>query len=261
MGEAEERVTGWFAGRIPQDWFEGPPEIAVDREEILIVGRLADVEAGKDATDAQRAEARSGRIKQFREDTRERRMRIAREAEHRFRRKVSWGTECGDERELFTTLSLPMMTRLRMPERQVLDTLGMAYAYNGNFPVAREFYEQSIRYKEGFGDQAGIAISPNHKMTATKIRPSTPPSSDFDEELLGRAAKAPAASPAGATASTPRATRCACAHRFRLSPRSRPSADTAARKRFHHFADSSWGPVVMASKGAMPSLARPRTWS
>jgi hypothetical protein len=50
-------------------------------------------------------------------------MRIAREAEHRFRRKVSWGAECGGERELFTTLSLPMMTRLRMPERQVLDTL------------------------------------------------------------------------------------------------------------------------------------------
>ena len=123
MAESEDRLTGWFAGRIPQEWFEGPPEVTVDREEILIVGRLPDVDAGKDATEAQRAEARSGRIKQFREDTRERRMRIAREAEHRFRRKVSWGAECGDERELFTTLSLPMMTRLRMPERQVLDTL------------------------------------------------------------------------------------------------------------------------------------------
>jgi hypothetical protein len=123
VGEREERLEGWFAGRIPQEWFEGPPEVTSDREEILIVGTLADVDAGKDATDAQRAEARAGRIKQFREDTRERRMRIAREAEHRFRRKVSWGAECGGERELFTTLSLPMMTRLRMPERQVLDTL------------------------------------------------------------------------------------------------------------------------------------------
>jgi hypothetical protein len=123
VGEGEERLEGWFAGRIPQDWFEGPPEVTVDREEILIVGTLADVDAGKDATDAQRAEARAGRIKQFREDTRERRMRIAREAQHRFRRKVSWGAECGGQRELFTTLSLPMMTRLRMPERQVLDTL------------------------------------------------------------------------------------------------------------------------------------------
>jgi class 3 adenylate cyclase/Flp pilus assembly protein TadD len=42
---------------------------------------------------------------------------------------------------------------------RVLDTLGMAYAYRGNFPVAREFYEQSIRYKERFDDEAGIAIS------------------------------------------------------------------------------------------------------
>jgi hypothetical protein len=97
--------------------------VTADREEILIVGSLKDVDAGKDASEAQLAEARSGRIKQFREDTRERRMRIAREAEHRFRRKVSWGAECGGQRELFTTLSLPMMTRLRMPERQVLDTL------------------------------------------------------------------------------------------------------------------------------------------
>jgi len=123
MGETEERLEGWFAGRVPAEWFEGAPEVSVDREEILIVGTLADVDPGKEATEAQRAEARAGRIKQFREDTRDQRMRIAREAEHRFRRKVSWGAECGGERELFTTLSLPMMTRLRMPERQVLDTL------------------------------------------------------------------------------------------------------------------------------------------
>ena len=119
----DEVIRGWFAGRIPDGWFEGPPDVTADREEILIVGSLKDVDAGKDASEAQLAEARSGRIKQFREDTRERRMRIAREAEHRFRRKVSWGAECGGQRELFTTLSLPMMTRLRMPERQVLDTL------------------------------------------------------------------------------------------------------------------------------------------
>ena len=123
MTEHEERLQGWFAGRIPAEWFEGPPEVTVDREEILIVGTLPDVDAGDDATDAIRAAARAGRIKQFREDTREARMRIAREAEHRFRRKVSWGAECGGERQLFTTLSVPVMTRLRMDERRVLDTL------------------------------------------------------------------------------------------------------------------------------------------
>ena len=33
------------------------------------------------------------------------------------------GAECGDLRVLFTTVSVPAMTRLRMPERRVLDTL------------------------------------------------------------------------------------------------------------------------------------------
>src|SRR5437870_13106074 len=40
-----------------------------------------------------------------------------------YRRKVSWGARIGDQEELFTTASVPIMTRLRMPERQVLDTL------------------------------------------------------------------------------------------------------------------------------------------
>ena len=50
-------------------------------------------------------------------------MRIADEAQHRFGRKVSWGATCGDQTVLFTTLAAPAMTRLRMPERRVLDTL------------------------------------------------------------------------------------------------------------------------------------------
>ena len=69
------------------------------------------------------AEVESGRIARFREDTREQRMRIAREAERRFGRKVAWGAECGTTRQVFTSLASPVMTRLRQPERQVLDTL------------------------------------------------------------------------------------------------------------------------------------------
>ena len=123
MEGTPEELQGWFAGRIPQGWFTGPPEVTVDREEILVVGTLPDVDLGSGASGASLEAARSGRIKQHREDTREARMRIAREAEHRLRRKVSWGAQCGDVVELFTTLSLPVMTRLRMPDRQVLDTL------------------------------------------------------------------------------------------------------------------------------------------
>lgn len=119
MGE----IQAWFEGRIPDDWFEGAPEVTADRDEILVVGRLPDVELEKGASKDEQAAARGGRITRWREDTRDKRIRIAREAEHRFGRKVSWGAESGDRRALFTTLSTPVMTRLRLPERSVLDTL------------------------------------------------------------------------------------------------------------------------------------------
>ena len=119
----DEQVLGWFAGRLPDGWFTGPPEIAVDRDEIQVVGVLAEPDVGADATSATRSAALGSRIAGFREDTRAQRMRIADEGQHRFGRKVSWGAACGEERQLFTTLSVPAMTRLRMPERRVLDTL------------------------------------------------------------------------------------------------------------------------------------------
>ncbi|HMC72256.1 MAG TPA: hypothetical protein VKJ07_24065, partial [Mycobacteriales bacterium] len=81
-----------------------------------------DVELTTESEDARR-EARLARVDRFREETRRERMRIAAEAERRFGRKVSWGATSGGEKKLFTTLSTPMMTRLRLPERLVLDTL------------------------------------------------------------------------------------------------------------------------------------------
>ena len=115
-------IESWFAGRLPDGWFEGPAEISTDRDEILVVGRIPAPEAA-DGDDAARAEAESGRVTRFREETREARMKIAREAEHRYGRKVAWGAQAGDTRQVFTALSVPVMTRLRQPERQVLDTL------------------------------------------------------------------------------------------------------------------------------------------
>src|SRR6266404_3770759 len=105
-------LAGWFAGRLPDDWFSGPPEVTSDREEILVVGTLAEPECPKDADESARATAREARIKRFREDTREQRMRIADEAEQRTGRKVAWGARCGDDRWVFTTLAVPVMTRL-----------------------------------------------------------------------------------------------------------------------------------------------------
>lgn len=121
--QAEEEIRAWFGGRLPDGWFSGTPEITADREEILIVGSIDEPDYPKGASATAKSAARVARIRRFREETRDKRIGIALEAEHLFRRKVSWGAECGDERRLFTTLSVPVMTRLRMGERAVLDVL------------------------------------------------------------------------------------------------------------------------------------------
>jgi len=120
--DAAAELRAWFTGRLPGDWYTVAPDILVDREEITVIGILPDPEQA-DASDAERAAAADGRIRRFREDTRSRRVEVAREAEHKFRRKVSWGVTCAGTTEMFTTLSVPVMTRLRQQERRVLDTL------------------------------------------------------------------------------------------------------------------------------------------
>jgi len=118
-----EDLRDWFAGKLPAGWFAGPPEVTGDDVEILVMGTLADVELATGTSEEGRAAARVARIDRFREETRDERVRIAREAERHFRRKVAWGARCGDQAKIFTTLSVPVMTRLRMSERSILDTL------------------------------------------------------------------------------------------------------------------------------------------
>lgn len=115
-------AKAWFVGRLPDGWFTGEVDVTVDREEIVVVGQLRALRE-EFTDDAERAAAEAGRISRFREDTRDERIEIARQAEHRYRRKVAWGARLGSTEELFTTLSVPVMTRLRQPERLVLDTL------------------------------------------------------------------------------------------------------------------------------------------
>ncbi|MGW3020818.1 hypothetical protein [Streptomyces longwoodensis] len=121
--EQRETLRGWFAGRLPDDLFEELTDLTVDREEITVIGRIPAPRLAEDAPAAERTAAVEARIAEFRERTRRTRMAVAAEAEHRFRRKVSWGVVCGGERALFTHVAAPVMTRLRQPERQVLDTL------------------------------------------------------------------------------------------------------------------------------------------
>ncbi|MGW3244478.1 hypothetical protein [Streptomyces sp. NPDC001070] len=121
--EQKEALRGWLAGRLPEGLFDALVDVTVDREEITVVGRIPEPDIGADASRVERDAALDGRIAEFRERTREDRVAVAREAERRFGRKVSWGVECGGRRAMYTTVSAPVMTRLRQPERQVLDTL------------------------------------------------------------------------------------------------------------------------------------------
>jgi hypothetical protein len=109
-------AAGWFAGRVPDDWFTGDLRVTVDRDEITVVGELG-------APDSGEAAAAEGRITRWREDTRGQRMKIADEAQARYGRSVAWGARIGETGQLFTHLAVPAMTRLRQSERQVLDTL------------------------------------------------------------------------------------------------------------------------------------------
>lgn len=112
----KEDEGAWFVGRLPDEWFTEAPTVRGDRDEVLVVGRIAEPEPTS-------AAARRGRIQRFREETRDRRMRIADEFERQFGRKVAWGVQCGDLTVHFTSLSVPVMTRLRLDDRIVLDTL------------------------------------------------------------------------------------------------------------------------------------------
>jgi hypothetical protein len=123
METASAKTVGWFAGRLPDGWFSGPPEVTYDRDEILVLGTIPAPDLGAGADEDAKAAAVQSRIEAFREDTRAQRMAIADAAEGRFERKVAWGVSCDGVRVVFTSLSVPVMTRLRMSERGVLDTL------------------------------------------------------------------------------------------------------------------------------------------
>ena len=108
-------AQAWFEGRLPSEWFTDVT-VTVDREEITVVGALPDERVEDSAT-------AEGRISRFRAETRAARIEIAEEAQARYGRKVSWGARLGETGALFTHISVPVMTRLKQPERQVLDTL------------------------------------------------------------------------------------------------------------------------------------------
>ena len=120
---SSSEIIGWVSGALPPDLFAAVPVVEVDRDEILVVGDIGapEVPDGLDAEGTAAAEA--ARISRFREETRTRRIAVARQAEARYGRPVSWGATAGGTTRRFTTVRAPAATRLDLDQRKVLDRL------------------------------------------------------------------------------------------------------------------------------------------
>jgi hypothetical protein len=87
-------IKGWFAGRLPDGWFTGV-EVTLEDDQIVVLGTLAEKDLPATSSPEEKEGAASGRIARFREETRGERIGIAREAEERFHKYVTWGTKLG----------------------------------------------------------------------------------------------------------------------------------------------------------------------
>jgi hypothetical protein len=95
-------IGGWFAGRLPDGWFAGAPEVTVEGDQIVVVGTLPEVALASGASAEAKAAAAQGRISRFREETRRERIWVAREAEGLFKKNITWGAKSGATRLTFT---------------------------------------------------------------------------------------------------------------------------------------------------------------
>ena len=113
----------WIQERAPANLLAGPPEIAIYDDEAVIVLPLVTSGLDDALADEERRAAERSLIAQRREETRPWRMKLARELQSKLGRSVAWGMRAGESEALFSTRSVPVMTRLGRTERDVLDTL------------------------------------------------------------------------------------------------------------------------------------------
>ena len=93
------QVQGWFAGRLPDGWFTGA-DVTVEDDQIVVLGKLS--EEGLPTDEPSKEGFAAGRIGRFRDETRRSRIGIAREAEERFGKYVTWGATLGGVTKRFT---------------------------------------------------------------------------------------------------------------------------------------------------------------
>ncbi|HIM60601.1 MAG TPA: hypothetical protein EYM41_08510 [Dehalococcoidia bacterium] len=116
-------IQKWFDAHVDDEWGSEGIEITADDDEILAVVSVSTAEEELPDDDADKEIAIKRIARRFRSGTRQSRMSVAEEAQELFERKISWGIQAGEDTYLFTHVTAPAMTRLRIAERRVLDTL------------------------------------------------------------------------------------------------------------------------------------------
>ena len=113
-------VAGWFAGRLPDGWFTGPVDLTIDRDEITVVGTLAEPDGRRG-----RPRGRPGRPDRPlpRGDPRSSGWRSPTPPRSGTAGRSPGARPAATSASCSPTLSVPVMTRLRQRERLVLDTL------------------------------------------------------------------------------------------------------------------------------------------
>ncbi len=110
---ASTTIATWVRSHLPADLYAGEVAVEVDRDEVVVIGDVPEADGREPAA----------AIAAFRERTRAARVEVAATAEDLFGRKVSWGARSGTLERMFTQLGVPVMSRLRFGERELLDTL------------------------------------------------------------------------------------------------------------------------------------------
>lgn len=166
-------IQKWFNAHIDDEWGSEGIEITADDDEILAVVRVstADEELPDDADDKEIAIKRIAR--RFRRGTRQSRMSVAEEAQELFERKVSWGVQAGEDTYLFTHVTVPAMTRLRIAERGVLDTLVNAGVANSRSEALAWCVRFVRKNEKGWLDELRDAFK-----TVEKVRRDGPSGND-----------------------------------------------------------------------------------
>jgi hypothetical protein len=123
MSTQTENIQKWFDSHVDEDWGSEGVTIKTDDDEILAIVNVSTDEGDLPEADDDKEIAIKRIARRFRKASRQSRMSIAESAQELFERKVSWGIHAGEDTYLFTHVTAPAMTRLRIAEREVLDTL------------------------------------------------------------------------------------------------------------------------------------------